>query len=356
MCGPRGLQGETDHLFRNNGDGTFTDVSEQAGVADKNRFYGLTAVFADFNNDGKMDLAVANDSTPNYLYINKGKGTFEDASYVSGYALNENGNETASMGIGIGDYLNDGWLDIYNTVFSDDYNALYKNEGNGNFSDVSYRAGIAEVTIPFLGWGTGFLDYDNDGWLDLFVANGHVYPAVDERNWGTTFAQRPLLFHNLRSGQFEVVPPVKGTGLASIIVGRGAAFGDLFNDGKTDVVINQLDGPPVLLRNVNPDHNHWLGLQLIGGSKSPRDAVGSTVYIEAGGLRQRRDVISGGSFASSSDPRLHFGLGTATSIEQLEIHWPDGAVQRPLLPVGVDRFFSIAEGKNPTPIEPSYKP
>lgn len=345
MCGPRGLIGEPDHLFHSNGDGTFTDVSVKAGVNDKNSYYGLTAVFADLNNDGKVDLAVANDSTPNYLYLNKGNGMFEDASYASGYALNENGKETASMGIAIGDYLNNGWLDLYNTVFSDDYNPLYKNENDANFSDVSYPSGIAEVTIPFLGWGTGFLDYDNDGWLDLLAVNGHVYPGVDKSDWGTTFAQRPLLFHNLKAGKFEVIPPVKGTGLAVTLVGRGAAFGDLFNDGKTDVIINQLEGPPVLLRNVSPDHHHWVGLKLIGGAKSPRDAVGGTVYLTAGGTRQRRDVISGGSFASSNDPRLHFGLGESSSIDQVEIHWPDKMVQRVKLPAGVDRYFSIEEGK-----------
>jgi hypothetical protein len=352
MCGPRGLIGEPDHLFHNNGDGTFTDVSAKAGVDDKNSYYGLTAVFADLNNDGKVDLAVANDSTPNYLYINKGNGMFEDASYASGYALNENGKETASMGIAVGDYLNNGWLDLYNTVFSDDYNPLYKNEGDANFTDVSYPSGIAEVTIPFLGWGTGFLDFDNDGWLDLLAANGHVYPGVDKSDWGTTFAQRPLLFHNLKAGKFEVIPPVKGTGLAMTLVGRGAAFGDLFNDGKTDVVINELGGPPVLLRNVSPDHHHWVGLKLIAAGKSPRDAIGATVYLTVSGMRQRRDVISGGSFASSNDQRLHFGLGDSSSIDQMEVHWPDKLVQRLKLSAGMDRYYSVEEGKDAAALAP----
>ena len=350
MCGPRGLIGEPDHLFHNNGDGTFTDVSAKAGVGDKNSYYGLTAVFADLNNDGKVDLAVANDSTPNYLYINKGNGTFEDASYASGYALNENGKETASMGIAVGDYLNNGWLDLYNTVFSDDYNPLYRNEGDANFTDVSYPSGIAEVTIPFLGWGTGFLDYDNDGWLDLLAVNGHVYPGVDQSDWGTTFAERPLLFHNLKAGKFEVIPPVKGTGLAMTLVGRGAAFGDLFNDGKTDAVINQLEGAPVLLRNVSPDHHHWVAFKLTGAGKSPRDAVGATVYLTTSGIRQRRDVISGGSFASSNDQRLHFGLGDAASVDQVEVHWPDQIVQRLKLVAGIDRYYSIQEGKEAVPL------
>jgi enediyne biosynthesis protein E4 len=348
MCGPRGLMGEGDHLFHNNGDGTFTDVSEKAGVADKNLYYGLTAIFADLNNDGKPDLIVANDSTPNYLYINKGNGTFEDASYASGYALNEDGKETASMGVAVGDYLNNGRLDLYNTVFSDDYNPLYRNEGDANFTDVSYPAGIAEVTIPFLGWGTGFLDFDNDRWLDLLAVNGHVYSGVDNSDWGTTFAQRPLLFHNLKGGKFEMVPPVKGTGLARTAIGRGAAFGDLFNDGKIDVVINQLEGPPILLRNVSPDHNHWVTLKLQGGPKCPRDAVGATVYLSAGGVRQRRDVISGGSFASSNDLRLHFGLGESTSVDAVEIHWPDGGVQKTTLPNGVDTIYFVQQNRPPT--------
>jgi enediyne biosynthesis protein E4 len=344
MCGPRGLKGEADHLFHNNGDGTFTDVSEKAGVSDPNAYYGLTAVFADLNNDGRPDLVVADDSTPNYLYLNKGDGTFEDASYVSGYALNENGRETASMGIAIGDYRNNGLLDLYNTVFSDDYNPLYRNDGDASFTDISYAMGIAEVSIPFLGWGTGFLDYDNDGWLDLFVANGHVYPAVDRTGWGTTFAQRPLLFHNVQGRKFDIIPPVKGTALAEVFTARGAAFGDLFNEGKIDVVLSRLDGPPALLRNVSPDKNHWVGIKLLGGPRSPRDAVGATVYLRAGGMRMRGDVLSGGSYASSNDQRIHFGLGENTKTDDIEIHWPSRAVEHLRLPGG-DRFYTIEEGK-----------
>jgi hypothetical protein len=344
MCGPRGLKGEPDHLFHNNGDGTFTDVSEKAGVSDKNAYYGLASLFIDVNNDGKPDLLVANDSTPNYLYLNKGDGTFEDVSYASGYALNENGRETASMGIGFGDYRNNGLVDFYNTTFSDDYNPLYRNDDNANFTDVSYLMGIAEPTIPFLGWGTAFMDFDNDGWKDIVIANGHVYPAVDHTSWGTTWAQRPLLFRNIEGKKFDLMPAVEGTGLANVYVGRGLAVGDLFNDGKLDVVINVLDGHPALLRNVSPDTHHWLELRLVGGPKSPRDAIGATVYLTSGDQRQRGDVVSGGSYASTHDPRLHFGLGDATSVDLIEVRWPSGAKEKFVI-TKVDQIVTIVEGK-----------
>jgi hypothetical protein len=245
MCGPRNIRGEPDHLFHNNGDGTFTDVSERAGVSDQvNRYYGLTPVFVDVNNDGKVDLVVANDSTLSYLYLNRGDGTFEDASYTSGFALNEDGREVAAMGVAVGDYLNNGLLDFAITDFSDEAKLLFRNDGGGSFTDVAMRVGIGRKSIPFLGWGTGFLDYDNDGWLDLLMVNGHIYPVADQVDWGTSYKERPLLFHNMRNGSFEEVPPLKGSGLASVVSGRGAAFGDLFNDGKIDVVINAEDGPP----------------------------------------------------------------------------------------------------------------
>jgi hypothetical protein len=348
MCGPRGLQGEHDHLFHNNGDGTFTDVSEKAGVSDTQGLYGLGALFVDVNNDGRPDLLVANDSTPNYLYINKGDGTFDDQSYFSGFALNGDGREVSNMGIAAGDYENNGHLDLVSTTFSDDYDVVFLNDGTGNFSDVSYRSGIASPTVPFVGFGDGFLDYDNDGWKDLLIVNGHVYPQVDQNpDWGMSYAQRPLLFHNLRNGKFELAPAVEGTGLAALAVGRGAAFGDLFNDGKIDVVINNLDGSPLLLRNVNPDHHHWIELKLTGNGKTPRDAVGTTVYLTAGGLRQREDVLSGGSYLSSNDMRVHFGLGDTASVDEVEIRWAGGPVEKLKIPA-VDRIYSVEEGKGIT--------
>jgi len=357
-CGPRGLEGEPDHLFHNNGDGTFTDVTAKAGVEDKNRYYGFTPIFVSLKGNGRPDLVVGNDSEPNFLYLNKGDGTFEDDSYLSGFALNEDGREIASMGIAAGDYENNGLVDFFVTDFGDDYKVLYRNDGDATFSDVSYKAGVAQTTIPFVGWGDGFIDYDNDGWLDLFMVNGHVYPQVDEHDWGTTFAERPLLFHNVpeRAGKgrrFEYIAPVVGSGLADVIPARGAAFGDLFNDGKIDVVINPIDGPPVLLRNVNPDHHHWVEIQLVGGinpltgKKSPRDATCATAYLTANGMRQRQDVMASGSYISANDRRLHFGLGDATDAGSLEIHWPSGAQQTVKLPA-VDRIYTVTEGKGIT--------
>jgi len=344
MCGPRGLPGEPDHLFHNNRDGTFTDVSVKAGVDDSRGYYGLSSVFVDIDDDGWIDLAVANDSVPKYLYRNKHDGTFEDVSYLSGFALNDDGREQAAMGIGVGDYNRDGHVDLYITNFSDDYNTLYRNDGEGGFTDVSSQAGIVNLTLPFLGWGTGFLDFDNDGLLDIFVANGHVYPEVDKTDWGTTYKQRPLLLRNVDGQKFQEVPPATGSGLAVVVPARGAAFGDLFNDGHIDVVLNNMDSAPTLLRNVTKNANHWVTLKLVGGAKSPRDAIGAKVFVTAGGVRQRSDIFSGGSYASSSDQRLHFGLASATKIEKLEIFWPSGAKETIGI-TAVDRIYTVAEGK-----------
>ena len=350
-CGPRGLPGEPDHLFRNNGDGTFTDVSVKAGVNDKAGYYGLASLFIDVNNDGHPDLLVADDSTPNYLYLNKGDGTFEDASYASGYALNKDGRETASMGIAFGDYANNGRIDIFNTTFSDDYKPLYRNDGDANFTDVSYESQIAELTIPFLGWGAAFFDYDNDGWKDLFFVNGHVYKQADTSNWGTTWAERPLLFHNAQGKRLDPVAAVVGTALAEPMSSRGMAFGDLFNNGHMGAVINNLDAHPALLKNVatadGAAANHWIAFKLVGGPKSPRDAIGAAVYLSANGMRQRGDVVSGGSYASSSDMRPHFGLGQAKAIERVEVHWPSGLVET-FVPgenrLEVDTIHTLTEG------------
>ena len=344
FCGPIGLIGESDHLFHNNGDGTFTDVSVKAGVSDPNGSYGFASLFVDVDDDGWPDLIVANDSVPNFLYRNRHDGTFEDIGYLSGLAVDGEGRAHASMGIAAGDYNRDGRLDLYISAFSDDYNILFRNDGAAGFTDATRKAGIANPTIPFLGWGVGFLDFDNDGLLDLFVANGHVYPIADKMDWGTTWAQRPLLFRNLDGAKFEEVPAATGSGLAEVLSARGAAFGDIFNDGKMDVVLNNIDSSPVLLRNVVKNSNHWLALKLVGGPKGPRDAVGAKLFLTAGGVKQRADVVSGGSYGSSSDPRVHFGLGAASKVDKLEINWPSGLHQTLNVP-RVDAFFRIVEGQ-----------
>jgi hypothetical protein len=343
-CGPRGLPGAPDHLFHNNGDGTFTDVSQTAGVNDRQHFYGFTGLFVSIKGNGRPDLLVANDSTPNYYYVNQGNGHFVESGQVSGFAFNRDGREVAGMGLAVGDYRNNGRLDLALTDFSDDNKLLYRNDGDDNFTEVSEEMGIAQHTLPFLGWGVGFLDYDNDGWKDLMMLNGHIYPIVDKMPWGMSYRQRPVLFHNRRGEHFDLVPAVEGSGLSVVACERGAAFGDLFNDGKIDVVVNNLDGVPTLLRNVTNNSRHWVEFKLIGGAASTRDGVGATLRLRTGGMTQREDILSGGSFMSSNDQRAHFGIGDARKVDQLEIDWPSGKVQEVSVP-GVDRIYTIVEGQ-----------
>jgi hypothetical protein len=250
------------------------------------------------------------------------------------------------MGLAVGDYDNDGRVDFHITNFSDDSNVLYHNDGEGNFTDVTFQAGLGEVTIPFLGWGTNFLDYDNDGWKDLFVANGHVYPTVDDHPWGTSYAQQALLFHNLKNGKFERVGAPAGSALAQAWSARGSAVADLDGDGRLDLVVNNIDSKPTVLRNVATPVGHWLELRLIGdvSKKSPRDAIGAIVYVVTGKLRQRQDVISGCSYASQNDLTLHFGLGSATGVEKLEIQWPNGTSETISI-TGIDQKLTVIEGK-----------
>jgi enediyne biosynthesis protein E4 len=346
MCGPRGLPGEGDTLYHQRPDGTFEDVSIKAGVNDPQKYYGFTSAFVNVNDDNLIDLIVVNDSTPKLLYINKGDGTFEETGYPSGVALNENGREQAGMGLAIGDYDNDGRLDFHITNFSDDSNVLYHNDGEGNFTDVTFQAGLGEISIPFLGWGTSFLDYDNDGWDDLIIANGHVYPVVDSHQWGTSYAQQLLLFRNLKNGRFERVGAAQGSGLAKAWCARGLAVGDLNGDGRLDVVLNNMDSKPTILQNVGTTAGHWISVQLIGdiSKKVSRDAIGAEVFMTTGKLRQRKDVISGNSYASQNDMALHFGLGEATTVDKIEIKWPDGSMQT-VKPLGVDRKIIVAQNK-----------
>jgi len=356
MCGPRGLKGEHDTLYHQKPDGTFEDVSEKAGTSDPQGYYGLSSAFVHVNEDNLLDLVVVNDSTPKQLYINKGDGTFEEVGYPSGIALNENGREQAGMGLAVGDYDNDGLVDFYITNFSDDSNTLYHNDGEGNFTDVTFQAGLGEPTIPFLGWGTAFLDFDNDGWKDVLVANGHVYPAVDSQQWGTSYAQQLLLFQNVPhpdAGQaakgvrvFRRIGAAPGSGLATAWCSRGLAVADFDGDGRLDLVINNIDSSPTVLRNVSEAKNHWLRLKLVGdpARKSPRDATGAIAYVTTGKLRQREDVVSGGSYSSQNDCCLFFGLGAATKVERLEVKWPDGSTEAFDVP-GVDRTLTLTEGK-----------
>jgi len=346
MCGPRGLRGDTDTLYHQKADGTFEDVSAKAGVNDPNRYYGFSSVFVHADDDDLLDLVVINDSTPNLFYINKGNGTFEETGYPSGVALNEQGREQAGMGLAVGDYDNDGRVDFYVTNFSDDSNTLRRNEGEGNFTDVTFQSGHGEVTIPFLGWGTSFIDYDLDGWKDVLVANGHVYPAVDKYQWGTSFAQQPLLFRNLSTGRFERAGAAPGSALALAWPSRGLAVGDLDGDGRPDAVLNNLDTRPTLMRNVFKQAGHFLELRLVGdvSKKSPRDATGAIAYLTTGRLRQRADLFSGASFGSQNEQRLRFGLGAATRVDKLEVKWPGGALESFDVP-GVDRALTLTEGK-----------
>jgi hypothetical protein len=343
QCGPRGMKGLGDSLYHNNGDGTFTDVSKEAGVEDASGYYGLGVVWSDFNDDGRPDLFVADDSTPNYLYRNDGKGHFSDVSYISGTAVSSDGGEMAGMGIAVCDFNHTGRFSIHVTNFEDQSNSLYRNDGNMAFTDVAYAAGVGQITIPYLGWGTGCVDFDNDGWPDFFVVNGHVYPQVDSLVAGAKYRQRKLVFLNRKNGTFADVSNSAGPALAIPQASRGAAFGDLDNDGRIDVVIENIDGLPMVLHNENTNSAHWITFQLIG-TRSNRLALGAKVRVVAGSLSQIDEVRSGGSYLSQNDLRLHFGLGSADSVDRVEVRWPSGATQT-LQNLASDRFYVVREGE-----------
>jgi len=349
QCGPRGLKGAGDALFHNNGDGTFTNVSKSAGVDDAPGYYGMTVIWADFNNTGRPDIYVANDSTPKYLYRNDGNGKFTDIGLESGTGVSEDGSEQASMGIAVGDYRHTGLPSLYVTNFEQEYDDLFLNEGNWNFSDVSYPSGVALPSLPWVKWGTAFVDLDNDGWLDLIAVGGHITSLVDTLPSGGGYRQPKLVHLNQKDGTFCDASDQAGPALQEQRVSRGLAVGDLFNDGNMAVVVEDIDGSPMILKNHGVAGRHWVSFEL-AGTKSNRLAIGARLKIVAGGMTQTDEVHSGGSYLSQNDLRVHFGLGSATKIDSLEIHWPSGRTQT-LTDLAVDHFYSVLEGVGIVPPE-----
>ena len=343
QCGPRGLKGSPDILYHNNHDGTFTDVSHQAGLDSSTKFLGLTAVWSDFDNDGLLDLLIANDGQQNFLYKNDGHGRFTDVAFNAGVAVSQDGNEQANMGVALGDYLHEGRFSVAVSHFSDEYTALFRNNGGMNFSDVSYASNIAQSTIKYVGWGDAFFDFDNDGWLDFLQVNGHVYPQVDSIVGGPKYMEPKLLYFNQRNGTFKDISKLAGPALEIPQVSRGIAIGDLFNDGKLEVIIENLKGQPTILRPEGGPTNHWVSFEL-EGTQSNRLALNARVKCFAGDLVQESEVLSGGSYLSQNDLRIHFGLGTITQISKVEILWPSGKKEI-LLDLHADHFYKVKEGE-----------
>jgi len=322
--GPFGLTGAPDHYFRSEGGRRFIDATAAAGLLDKGRAFGFAVRAADFDDDGDLDLYVANDSDPNYLYRNEGDGTFKEVGVWSGCALDANGAAQASMGVAVGDATGDGVLDLVTTNFSEDFSTFYRGLGGGSFEDASEETGVGPATFLPMSWGTAFADFDNDGDLDLVVANGHIYPQIDRHPEVLgTFRQRTLLLEN-RAGRFVDVTAQAGPGFQELESSRGLAVGDYDNDGDVDILITHLDAPPSLLRNESRGEGSWLEVacEVPGGTAIP---TGATVTVTAGGRTQRRDIASGDSYMSSHDPRPHFGLGDASAAQTIDVRWPDGS-------------------------------
>jgi enediyne biosynthesis protein E4 len=344
-CGPPGLQGGKNVLLRNNRNGTFTDVSEKAGIVMSNGTYGLGVLTGDFNNDGWPDIYVANDSTASSLYRNEKNETFKDISIEAGAAFSPDGKPQAGMGVGTGDYDHDGNLDILKTNFAGDTHSLYRNEGKDSFEDTTFAAGLG-LNTRYLGWGCGFIDIDNDGWIDALVINGHVYPEVEKLKTEAAYQQRKLLYRNLRNGKFEDISTKAGTGITAETAGRGCAFGDFDNDGDVDVVINVVNGMPELLRCDSRTGNNWIKVKTIG-VKSNRTGIGARVRCVARNgkevLDQVDEVRSGGSYFSQNDLRLHFGLGKSEKVELLEVRWPSGQVDT-FKDLPVNQMVVVKEG------------
>ncbi len=338
-CGPRGLPFGRHSLYRNNGDGTFTEVTKDAGISKALPGYGMTVVAADFDNDGWPDIYVACDSTPSLLFRNQHDGTFEEVGLLSGAALSDDGMEQAGMGLGIGDVRLTGNLDIFKTHFADDTNVLYLNDGKGAFEDSTIKSGLA-VETRYVGWGAGVVDLDNDGNPDLFFVTGNVYPEVEKEIPNYPFKTPRIIFRNLGNAKFEELNGQAGPGIAAAHSSRGCAFGDFDNDGDIDVLIVNLNEPPSLLRNNLKSNNSWLKVKLVG-TASNRSAIGARVICSYNGKRQAQEVMAQSSFYSCNDPRLHFGLGTATKAD-LEIHWPSGLKQT-LARVKANQILTIRE-------------
>ena len=342
QCGPIGMKGSPDTLYHNNRDGTFTDVSKKAGVADEEHRYGLTAIWTDFDQDGKLDLFVTNDGQPNYLYQGNGKGLFEEIGFSSGVGLSESGARQANMGIGLGDYLHTGKMSVVISHFDNEFAAFYRNDGAMDFTDVSLSSGVGRGTVGYVGWGAAFVDFDNDGWQDLFVVNGHVYPQVDQIRSSLRYLEPKLLFLNQRNGTFKDISKLAGQAIQVPQVSRGMAIGDLFNDGKLEAIVENLKGEPMILRPERGPSNHWISFQL-EGVKCNRLALNARVRIFAGDLVQFDEVVSGGSYLSQNDLRIHFGLGPHERMDRVEITWPGGKVER-LMNLPADSFYVVREG------------
>lgn len=342
MCGPRGLPGDTNMLFHNNGNGTFSDVSEKAGILKPGPRYSITSVSYDFDNDGWPDIYVAVDSEPSIMFKNNHDGTFTDVAVMAGCAYKDDGSEQAGMGIGVADYDCDGRFDIFKTNFADDTSDLYHNDGDGTFSDVSFSSGIG-VNNSYVAWGCGFVDYDNDGWTDIIQVNGHVYPEVDNYNFGERFKNPRIVYKNLGDGHFKDVSKQMGQGIIACYSSRGAAFGDYDNDGGIDVLINNMNDLPSLLHNVGGNKQNWIKIKLVG-TKCNRTAIGARVRVVTGTHAQIDEVHSGGSVMSQSDLRLHFGLGREEAVDLIEVKWPTTQAVERFTGIKANQILTIREG------------